>query len=59
MLQNKSNSNEFMNDLYLQHQKGSRKWKKWAEKVNVLCIVNQDYQRYAIAVEHSSKSANI
>ena len=51
---NKQNSIDFINGLYLQCERVSRKLKSWVE-MNVLCIVDQDHQRSMIAVDHTSK----
>ena len=43
-----------MNGLYLECEGA---WGNWKDKykVNVLCIANQNHERWAIVVDHSSK----
>ena len=43
-----------MNGLNLQCERSQGSWKDGL-KENVLCIVDQDHQSWAIAVDHTSK----
>ena len=47
-----------MNGLHLQCESDQRSWKDGL-KVNVFCIVDQDYQSWAIVVDHTSKFKTI
>ena len=40
-----------MDGLYLQCERSRRSWKD-GHKVNVLCIIDQEYQRCTLAVDH-------
>ena len=47
-----------MNGFYMQCERAQGSWKD-GQKVNVLCIINQNHQRWAIVVGQSSKLKDI
>ena len=49
-----------MKGFYMQSERARESWKDGKEsEVNVYCIVDQDHQIWAIAVDHSSKFKDI